>query len=139
MRNGALSPCNFSALKDSCWRGILLRFWERKNRNNRASRPVIVSVRNGPTHSTRDFSASAQSVDRARATGDKVQLNQCYCRATESPPGSADRSHGSNHPAPRTSDSRRRPASGSTDRRNSLPHSRRRRYGRSILFNWCIY
>jgi hypothetical protein len=33
-----------------------------------------------------DFSASAQSVDRARATGDKVQLNQCYCRATESLP-----------------------------------------------------
>nr|DAL00274.1 MAG TPA: hypothetical protein [Caudoviricetes sp.] len=112
---------------------------KKKSKKNRASRPVIVSARNDPTHSTHGFPASAQSVDRARATGDKVQLNQCYCRATESLPGSADRSHGSNRPAPQTTDSRRRPASGSTDRRNSLPHSRRRRYGRSILFIWCIY
>ena len=119
---------------------VLQRFWRRKNWiKNRALRPVFFYSSKRSASSARGFPASVQSADRVHATGDKVQLNQCYCRETKSLRGSAGRLHRLNHPAQRTTGSRHPPASASTDRRNSLPHSRRRKYARSILFNECIY
>jgi len=69
-------------------RDVLQGFWRRKNWiKNRALRPVLLRV-NRATHSVRGFPASAQSADRVRATGDKVLLNQNYCRETKSLRGS---------------------------------------------------
>ena len=78
-------------------RDVLQGFWRRKNWiKNRALRPVLLRD-NRATHSERGFPALAQSSDRVRSTGDKVQLDQRYCRETNSPRGGADRFHGLNH------------------------------------------
>ena len=64
-------------------------------------RPVFFYSPKRSTNSARGFPASAQSADRVRATGDKVQLNQYYCRETKSLRGNAGRFHGLNRPAQR--------------------------------------
>ena len=67
-------------------RDVLQGFWGRKKRQKTGR---CARSSSALTHARR-----AQSADRVRATGDKVLLNQYYCRETISPRGSAGRFHG---------------------------------------------
>jgi len=76
---------------------------EKRTKNGPGARPSSRDKRR--TNPVRGFPASVHSQQRARASGDKAQLNQNPCRETKWPRGNAGPIRGLNRPAQRVPDS----------------------------------